>query len=151
MSVGASTSRGFTTFESRAQCALCVMPLPSQTLNLSVDCAPVAQWIEHLTSDQKVAGSTPAGRATSTFSGRASAKPCRSASGVRVSPTNSSPRPSTDYWEAMDAAVTDEERAAIRRAWQTDSRNGGLAKRRRCGVEVGDWIGVEPVRPAPSA
>ncbi len=29
--------------------------------------APVAQWIEHLTSDQVVAGSSPAGRAKHFF------------------------------------------------------------------------------------
>jgi hypothetical protein len=27
------------------------------------DYAPVAQWIEHLTTDQKVGGSSPSGRA----------------------------------------------------------------------------------------
>jgi hypothetical protein len=30
--------------------------------------APVAQWIEHLTTDQEVAGSTPAGRTISSYS-----------------------------------------------------------------------------------
>ena len=32
--------------------------------------APVAQWIERVASDHKVAGSTPAGRAVSAFCGR---------------------------------------------------------------------------------
>ena len=31
---------------------------------LGSDIAPVAQWIEHLITDQKVVGSTPAGRTT---------------------------------------------------------------------------------------
>ncbi len=38
--------------------------------------APVAQWIERWVPDPKVAGSSPVGRAISTFSGRASANPC---------------------------------------------------------------------------
>ncbi len=36
----------------------------TKPLSLSVNRAPVAQWIEHLTSDQMVGGSNPSGRAT---------------------------------------------------------------------------------------
>lgn len=53
---------------------------------------------------------------------------------------------SAAYWDAMDAAETDEEREAVRRAWVTDARNGGRATVERPGVEPGDWVGVEPVR-----
>jgi hypothetical protein len=35
-------------------------------LRYAVDRAPVAQWIEHLTSDQTVGGSNPSGRARTT-------------------------------------------------------------------------------------
>ena len=38
--------------------------------------APVAQWIERWVPDPKVAGSSPVGRASATFSGSASADPC---------------------------------------------------------------------------
>ena len=34
-------------------------------MQLVSDTAPVAQWIEHLTTDQKVGGSSPSGRTKS--------------------------------------------------------------------------------------
>jgi DNA-binding transcriptional ArsR family regulator len=45
-----------------------VLARPSgDTLHRSVAVAPVAQWIERLPPEQKVVGSSPAGRATTTF------------------------------------------------------------------------------------
>src|SRR3954447_6938856 len=55
--------------------------------------APVAQWIERWVPDPKVAGSSPVGRAISTFSGSASANPWAYADGVSL--TNP-PRPRAD-------------------------------------------------------
>ena len=43
--------------------------------------APVAQWIERRPPEPKVAGSNPVGRAITTFSGNASARPCSLAAG----------------------------------------------------------------------
>ena len=42
-----------------------VEPRNGYPLYLSVNRAPVAQWIEQLTSDQQVGGSNPSGRASS--------------------------------------------------------------------------------------
>src|SRR3954447_14637163 len=49
--------------------------------------APVAQWIERWVPDPKVAGSSPVGRATATFSGSASANPWAYADGVSLTDT----------------------------------------------------------------
>ena len=45
-------------------------------LCVSVKCAPVAQRTERVASDHQVAGSIPAGRARSIYSGSATASPC---------------------------------------------------------------------------
>jgi hypothetical protein len=47
----------------------------------------------------------------------------------------------------MDAAESDEERVANRRAWQAGVRHDGIGCAARGGIWPGDWVGVEPVRP----
>src|SRR3954462_866782 len=66
---------------------LCPDPRPSGAGGILGARAPVAQWIERWVPDPKVAGSSPVGRAISTFLGSASANPWAYADGVSLTDT----------------------------------------------------------------
>src|SRR3954447_18157920 len=66
---------------------LCPGPRPSGAGGILGASAPVAQWIERWVPDPKVAGSSPVGRASTTFSGSASANPWAYADGLSLTDT----------------------------------------------------------------
>src|SRR3954468_20051 len=66
---------------------LCPGPRPSGAGGILGARAPVAQWIERWVPDPKVAGSSPVGRASTTFSRSASANPWAYADGVSLTDT----------------------------------------------------------------